>query len=135
LFCSIASQDLGLFKTNPWWYLYKTITTFAFVFAAFFLVAYDYSILAAFSLGIGLQQLGWLGYDSEKVFCICCSRLFFLFFLSFYFILMCFSFCFNIYSHDYSHHQVFPDRKYNRWMGYVTGNIGQGFSQRWWDDR
>jgi len=88
----------GLFKTNALWYFYKTTTTLGFLVLAMILVAYDYSLLGAVSLGIGFQQLGWLG-------------------------------------HDYSHHQVFPFRKWNRWFGYLTGNITQGLSQRWWDDR
>jgi len=62
------------------------------------LVAFDYSLLGAVSMGIGFQQLGWL-------------------------------------AHDYGHHQVFADRKWNRWATYFLGNICQGFSQRWWDDR
>jgi len=91
-------EAMGMFKTNPFWYAYKTITTVGFLILGMILVAFDYSMLGAISIGVGFQQLGWLG-------------------------------------HDYSHHQVFESRTYNRWMGYFTGNICQGFSQRWWDDR
>jgi len=35
-------------------------------------------------------------------------------------------------SHDFLHHQVFQDRKWNNFMGYVLGNLAQGFSVSWW---
>jgi fatty acid desaturase len=35
-------------------------------------------------------------------------------------------------SHDFLHHQVFQDRKWNNFMGYFLGNICQGFSVSWW---
>jgi len=56
-------QKMGLMTTNPWWYVYKSITTLSFLVFAMILVAYDYSLLGAVSLGIGFQQLGWLAHD------------------------------------------------------------------------
>jgi fatty acid desaturase len=91
-------EDAGLMKTNWLWYVYKTVTTFAFVFAGIAATLLGHSLIGAVLIGIGLQQLGWLG-------------------------------------HDYCHHMVFQERRYNRWMGYFSGNILQGFSQRWWADR
>jgi len=35
-------------------------------------------------------------------------------------------------SHDYLHHQVFKNRKWNNFIGYIMGNISQGFSVEWW---
>jgi fatty acid desaturase len=35
-------------------------------------------------------------------------------------------------SHDFLHHQVFQDRKWNNVMGYFLGNVCQGFSVSWW---
>jgi len=35
-------------------------------------------------------------------------------------------------SHDFLHHQVFKNRKYNNFMGYLIGNVFQGFSVSWW---
>lgn len=37
--------------------------------------------------------------------------------------------------HDFCHHTVFNDRKYNQYMGLFLGNFLQGFSQTWWKDR
>jgi len=92
-------EAMGYFKTNPLWNFYKTFTTLGFiVMGAVLAVVFDQPILGALSMGIGFQQIGWLG-------------------------------------HDYSHHQVFNSRYLNRLGGYLTGNIFQGFSQRWWDDR
>jgi len=38
-------------------------------------------------------------------------------------------------SHEYSHHCVFTDRKYNNAFGYILGNLLQGYSISWWKDR
>jgi len=38
-------------------------------------------------------------------------------------------------AHEYCHHQVFADRKYAKVGGYFFGNILQGFSRTWWNDR
>ena len=35
-------------------------------------------------------------------------------------------------SHDFLHHQVFKNRSYNNAVGYITGNVFQGFSVSWW---
>jgi fatty acid desaturase len=35
-------------------------------------------------------------------------------------------------SHDYLHHQVFKNRRWNNFMGYIMGNVSQGFSVEWW---
>jgi len=35
-------------------------------------------------------------------------------------------------SHDFLHHQVFKNRKYNNYAGYLFGNVCQGFSVGWW---
>jgi len=35
-------------------------------------------------------------------------------------------------SHDFIHHQVFKDRRYNNYAGYLIGNLFQGFSVSWW---
>jgi len=35
-------------------------------------------------------------------------------------------------AHDFLHHQVFENRKYNNWAGLLIGNIFQGFSVDWW---
>lgn len=37
--------------------------------------------------------------------------------------------------HDFCHHTVFNNRKYNQWVGFFLGNFMQGFSQTWWKDR
>jgi len=77
---------------------YKIFTTLAFVFVGSFLAVNGYSILGGILVGIGWQQIGWLG-------------------------------------HEMSHHQIFPNRKVNRFFGYFLGNVCQGFSQTWWNDR
>lgn len=38
-------------------------------------------------------------------------------------------------SHEYCHHSVFKNRKYNNWMGFLMGNLLQGYSITWWKDR
>ncbi|KAJ3382071.1 hypothetical protein HDU84_004629 [Entophlyctis sp. JEL0112] len=38
-------------------------------------------------------------------------------------------------AHDFLHHQVFKNRLYNDAVGYVVGNIWQGFSVAWWKDK
>ena len=35
-------------------------------------------------------------------------------------------------SHDFLHHQVFKERRYNNMAGYLLGNLGMGFSLSWW---
>ncbi|KAL2914133.1 hypothetical protein HK105_206391 [Polyrhizophydium stewartii] len=35
-------------------------------------------------------------------------------------------------AHDFLHHQVFENRAYNNLVGYLVGNVGQGFSVAWW---
>jgi len=35
-------------------------------------------------------------------------------------------------SHDFLHHQVFKNRSYNNAVGYLVGNVFQGFSVSWW---
>jgi cytochrome b involved in lipid metabolism len=35
-------------------------------------------------------------------------------------------------SHDFLHHQVFSNRQWNNFMGYILGNVAQGFSVSWW---
>lgn len=35
-------------------------------------------------------------------------------------------------AHDFLHHQVFKNRLYGRLMGYLVGNVWQGFSVAWW---
>jgi fatty acid desaturase len=38
-------------------------------------------------------------------------------------------------SHEYCHHQIFSNRKFNDSMGYFMGNLLQGFSVTWWKER
>jgi fatty acid desaturase len=38
-------------------------------------------------------------------------------------------------SHDFLHHQVFKRRSVNNFMGYLMGNVGQGFSVGWWKQK
>jgi fatty acid desaturase len=38
-------------------------------------------------------------------------------------------------SHEFCHHQIFADRKFNNFMGYFLGNFMQGFSVTWWKER
>jgi cytochrome b involved in lipid metabolism len=38
-------------------------------------------------------------------------------------------------SHDFAHHQVFTDRKYNNYVVYFLGNVCQGFSLAWWKSK
>ncbi|KAJ1536952.1 hypothetical protein HK096_005842, partial [Nowakowskiella sp. JEL0078] len=38
-------------------------------------------------------------------------------------------------AHDFLHHQVFSDRKYNNYVGYMVGNLWQGFSVLWWKNK
>ncbi|KAI8835623.1 fatty acid desaturase-domain-containing protein [Chytriomyces cf. hyalinus JEL632] len=38
-------------------------------------------------------------------------------------------------AHDFLHHQVFKNRTYNDAMGYMIGNVWQGFSVSWWKDK
>lgn len=38
-------------------------------------------------------------------------------------------------AHDFLHHQVFIDRKWNHICGYLTGNLFQGFSVDWWTSK
>ena len=38
-------------------------------------------------------------------------------------------------AHDFLHHQVFKNRKINDFMGYLIGNVGQGFSVEWWKNK
>jgi len=38
-------------------------------------------------------------------------------------------------SHDFLHHQVFENRTYNRYMGFLLGNFYQGFSVMWWQSK
>lgn len=35
-------------------------------------------------------------------------------------------------AHDFAHHQVFDNRKYNTYAAYMIGNLWQGFSVAWW---
>lgn len=47
-----------------------------------------------------------------------------------------FSFCEQGWlAHDFLHHQVFENRSLNRAIGYLVGNIYQGFSVAWWTDK
>lgn len=38
-------------------------------------------------------------------------------------------------AHDFAHHQVFTDRRFNNLGTYVLGNIWQGFSLDWWKSK
>ncbi|KAJ3348991.1 hypothetical protein HDU83_000912 [Entophlyctis luteolus] len=38
-------------------------------------------------------------------------------------------------AHDFLHHQVFKNRLYNDAVGYIVGNVWQGFSVSWWKDK
>ena len=38
-------------------------------------------------------------------------------------------------SHDFLHHQVFKNRFYGDLMGYLVGNVFQGFSVAWWKNK
>ncbi|KAI8849477.1 fatty acid desaturase-domain-containing protein [Chytridium lagenaria] len=38
-------------------------------------------------------------------------------------------------AHDFLHHQVFTNRVYNDIVGYLVGNIAQGFSVSWWKNK
>lgn len=38
-------------------------------------------------------------------------------------------------AHDVLHHQVFENRALNRALGYIVGNVYQGFSVAWWTDK
>ncbi|KAJ3067105.1 hypothetical protein HDU98_009688 [Podochytrium sp. JEL0797] len=38
-------------------------------------------------------------------------------------------------AHDFLHHQVFENRTYNDIVGYIVGNVWQGFSVSWWKDK
>ena len=38
-------------------------------------------------------------------------------------------------AHDFLHHQVFDDRRFNYAGGYVLGNLFQGFSSAWWRNK
>lgn len=38
-------------------------------------------------------------------------------------------------AHDFLHHQVFTERAYNNVVGYVVGNVVQGFSVDWWKNK
>ncbi|KAI8622461.1 delta-6 fatty acid desaturase [Chytriomyces sp. MP71] len=38
-------------------------------------------------------------------------------------------------AHDFLHHQVFKNRMYNDAVGYMVGNVWQGFSVSWWKDK
>ncbi|KAK9811695.1 hypothetical protein WJX72_008543 [[Myrmecia] bisecta] len=38
-------------------------------------------------------------------------------------------------AHDFLHHQVFTDRRWNNIMGYLLGNVCQGFSIDWWKSK
>jgi fatty acid desaturase len=38
-------------------------------------------------------------------------------------------------AHDFLHHQVFADRKWNNFFGYIIGNLAQGFAVSWWKNK
>jgi acyl-lipid Delta6-acetylenase / acyl-lipid (9-3)-desaturase len=38
-------------------------------------------------------------------------------------------------AHDFLHHQVFQNRRLNTAVGYVVGNVLQGFSVHWWKSK
>ena len=38
-------------------------------------------------------------------------------------------------AHDFCHHQVFQNRRWNNLCGYLFGNICQGFSVNWWKSK
>jgi len=38
-------------------------------------------------------------------------------------------------AHDFLHHQVFKNRSLNNLVGYLLGNVGQGFSVSWWKSK
>ena len=38
-------------------------------------------------------------------------------------------------THDFVHHQVFKDRWWGDMVGYILGNMFQGFSVAWWKDK
>lgn len=38
-------------------------------------------------------------------------------------------------AHDYLHHQVYDNRFFNECIGFITGNLSQGFSISWWKNK
>jgi len=53
----------GLFKSNPYWHVYKTGSTVGTLLAGIISVFYGYWLIGAILVGIAYQQLGWLAHD------------------------------------------------------------------------
>ncbi|KAJ3094868.1 hypothetical protein HK100_005994 [Physocladia obscura] len=100
----IKLTEMGAFKSNKLYYLFKVFSTFSIgAFSAATIVAYGRtSTLAVVFAGLVMaffwQQSGWL-------------------------------------AHDFLHHQVFKNHSYNNAVGYLVGNVWQGFSVGWWKDK
>jgi len=57
-------REKGYFKPNMYWQLYKCITTVGFLVLGTIATYYGNWIMGAVLVGIGFQQLGWLGHDA-----------------------------------------------------------------------
>jgi len=88
----------GFMERSYVWYVYKTLSVYAFWLGGIVLAFTGNWLLSAISMGIFWQQSGWL-------------------------------------AHEYAHHCVFWNRKFNNIVTYVTSNLLQGFSVNWWKDR
>jgi acyl-lipid Delta6-acetylenase / acyl-lipid (9-3)-desaturase len=102
--------ESGLFESNKFYYLFK--------------VLFNYSILALSIQcirSIPAIETSWL---NQWVLLIVGSVLLGVFWQQSGWL-----------SHDFLHHQVFSDRRWNNIMGLLLGNVGQGFSVSWWKNK
>ena len=97
-------KNAGLFKSNFLFYGYKMGSTFLLaVLAAFLVGAFSDDTAAHFAVRTAGAVL--LGVFFQQCGWLC---------------------------HEVCHHQVFQDRTLGRFIGYVWGNLAQGFSVGWW---
>jgi fatty acid desaturase len=100
----LEMKNQGLFKSNFLFYVYKMGSTFLLaVLAAFLVGAFSDDTAAHFAVRTAGAIL--LGVFFQQCGWLC---------------------------HEVCHHQVFQDRTLGRFIGYVWGNLAQGFSVGWW---
>jgi len=94
----------GLFKSSPLFYAYKQLTTFLLAAVAAWLVA---AFPAPTTAHLAARTAGavLMGLFFQQCGWLC---------------------------HEICHHQVFENRVLGRFVGYLWGNVAQGFSVAWW---
>uniref|UniRef100_A0A7S3K3F6 Cytochrome b5 heme-binding domain-containing protein n=1 Tax=Aureoumbra lagunensis TaxID=44058 RepID=A0A7S3K3F6_9STRA len=103
----IKLKKLGLFDSSPLYYAYKQLSTLMIaVFAA--LIITTCNTTSTSHLFARLTGAIMLGIFFQQCGWLC---------------------------HEILHHQVFPNRNIGRFVGYLWGNLAQGFSVAWWTNK